>query len=66
MTDHPPAIPAIGVRHVFVESGDSVESVLHAKPGQVIVVRNLCGVWHHSVPLGLSPEQPCRIGGHDE
>ena len=48
MTDHPPAIPAIQVRH-----------------GPRILVTPY-GVIHYGespTPLGLSPEQPARVGG---
>ena len=52
MSDHPPAIPPIAVRVPVLcyEDGTPME-------------RN---DWTYIVPLGLSPEQPARIGGYDE
>ena len=59
MTDHPPAIPAIQVRrHLYpIENHTGVAGY----PFQAATVVRAGFIW--TVPLGLSPEQPARLGG---
>ena len=56
MTDHPPAIPPIRVR-VTTEVGAYVHSL------NGIVLAEYTATRVARVPLGLSPEQPARLGG---
>ena len=54
-SDHPPAIPPIGVR----------QAVYMPPPnewGSSTITANIYP-WGITVPLGLSPEQPARLGG---
>ena len=56
-TDHPPAIPPIGVR-------ETVYYTLGVETGGVFTYDSRALVPHtRTVPLGLSPEQPVRCGG---
>ena len=65
MTDHPPAIPAIQVRHdVCGMCGDPKCGT--PVPRAWLDAQGMAIAETLTVPLGLSPEQPCRIGGHDE
>ena len=54
-SDHPPAIPPIGVRTIVLEwvgySWNGSRAMTDFEPRQV------------TVPLGLAPEQPARLSG---
>lgn len=61
MTDHPPAIPAITVTRF------TRRALLEGEAPTVYGAFTIHGKMEYvTVPLGLSPEQPCRVGGHDE
>jgi len=63
VTDHPPAIPAIQVRREMMGVVNATGVSGYPFPPSRHVHHPAYTVF---APLGLSPEQPCRIGGHDE
>lgn len=63
VTDHPPAIPAIQVRQLFYYWPNTTSgSPLNVPQNGPVMPCPYVML----TPLGLSPEQPARIGGHDE
>ena len=58
-TDHPPAIPPIGVRRTAYLVPNYTGGVALT----LCIGENPVIPWTYTVPLGLSPEQPARCGG---